>query len=579
MPDVIEFDLAADVEQDRLRIPFKDLPGFRWGHTSNRIITHAGLLRVYSRDSGSIIAPAVGRSGLRPDRRRRCLAAFQSGRHMSTPNSATIAAIDLGSNSFHMLVARTEGDTFRVVDRMRGMVRLAAGMSADNQLNDRAVARALSCLAQFGERVSGLPADAVRVVGTNALRKARNSSHFIAQAESLLGHPIDIISGHEEARLIYLGVSHGLDDEAAVRLVVDIGGGSTEVILGRRFDPLYMESLHMGCVSHSARFFDDGAITLARMYAAELAARQELEPLETVYRAIGWQSVIGASGTILAARDIITGMGLSQDVVTMPALTRIKQVVLDAGHVDKLILPGLPDERRAVFAGGLAILCATFDALGIDRMRVSDSALREGLLYDLLGRIHREDVRERAVGELAQRYHIDRAQSARVETTALALLDQVAQPWQLAGEEARNLLRWAAALHEIGLAISHSQYHKHGGYLLTHLDMPGFATGEQRRLAALVRSHRRKVPVAELASLPAAQATQILRLGSILRLAGLLHRRRSDTALPSITLTVEDGNLRLRFPPAWLDAHALTQADLEQEALFLKAAGIRLKFK
>lgn len=498
---------------------------------------------------------------------------------MSNAPPATIAAIDLGSNSFHMIVAHSAGDNFRVVDRMRHMVRLAAGLGPDHQLDDAAMSRALDCLAQFGERVRGLPAEAVRVVGTNTLRKARNTAAFLARAEALLGHRIDVISGHEEARLIYLGVSHGLDDDAALRLVVDVGGGSSEFILGRRFDPLYMESLHMGCVSHSARYFADGSISAARFKAAELAARQELEPIETSYRRIGWQSVIGASGTILAARDVLRQMGAGQDGITGAELAQLKQALVAAGHNDKLDLMGLAPERRPVFAGGVAILAATFEALGISRMRVSDSAIREGLLYDLLGRIHREDVRERAVGELVARYHLDRAQASRVEATVIELLRQVAAPWDLLGEEHERLLRWAAALHEIGLSVSHSQYHKHGSYLLTYLDMPGFATGEQQRLAALVRGHRRKVPLAELQKLPAAQLPHVLRMGVLLRIACVLHRRRSDEAVSPFEASVDNGTLKLRFAPAWLDAHALTRADLEQEALFLKAANIKLKFK
>jgi exopolyphosphatase/guanosine-5'-triphosphate,3'-diphosphate pyrophosphatase len=492
---------------------------------------------------------------------------------------ATIAAIDLGSNSFHLLVARPEGDAFRVVDRMRHMARLAAGLDADNRLTEKAMVRALTCVEQFGERIRGLPHDAVRVVGTNTLRKARNAGEFVARAEALLGHSIDVISGHEEARLIYLGVAHGLDDGQDVRLVIDIGGGSSEFILGRRFDPLYMESLHMGCVSHSATFFADGAISAARFLAAEIAARQELEPLETFYRRIGWQSVVGASGTILAVRDIAHALGLPDDGITRAVLNRVKQRLIEFGQVEKITLEGLSPERQAVFPGGLAILCATFDALGIECMRVSDSAIREGLLYDLLGRIHQEDVRERTVTDLALRYQIDRAQAARVASSAEQLRVQVAEPWQLAGEDTARVLRWAAELHEIGLAISHSQYHKHGAYLLTYLDMPGFATGEQRTLAALVRGHRRKVPLGELTRLTGAHAQHTLRLCCLLRLACMLHRRRSDEAVPAIEALAENDTLRLRFPPGWLDGHALTSADLEHETAYLRAAEVRLKVK
>jgi exopolyphosphatase / guanosine-5'-triphosphate,3'-diphosphate pyrophosphatase len=498
---------------------------------------------------------------------------------MGNATPGTIAAVDLGSNSFHLIVAKTDEDNFQVVDRMREMVQLAVGMDDDRNLADKAMARAFDCLERFGERLSDLPQSAVRAVGTNALRKARNAFSFLSLAETTLGHGIDVISGHEEARLIYLGVSHGLDDESDLRMVMDIGGGSTEFILGRRFDPLYTESKHMGCVSLSSACFADGTIDSPRMRGAEIAARQELESMEESFRRIGWDTVIGASGTILSVRDIVIAHGWSEEGITPAALAKLRRAMLDAGHVDKLEFMGLSEERRPVFPGGVAILIAAFEAFGIDSMRVSDSALREGLLYDLLGRIHQEDVRERTVKELAQRYQVDIEQGERVRETAEGLLKQVAESWDLEAEEYRRTLRWAAVLHEIGLSISHSQYHKHGGYLLSNLNMPGFAHGEQRRLAALVRGHRRKMPVGDFGKLPAVHAEAVTRLCALLRLAIMLHRRRSEDSPPPITISAEDRVIRLRYPPEWLDTHALSRADLEQEAVYLKAAAFKLKYK
>lgn len=496
----------------------------------------------------------------------------------TTTLPSTIAAVDLGSNSFHMIVARPDDGGFRVVDRMREMVRLAAGLDAGNHITERAIERALGCLGRFGERVASLPRGSVRVVGTNTLRKARNAFEFIARAEAALGHPIDVISGYEEARLIYLGVSHGLDDEAEQRLVMDIGGGSTELILGRRFEPSYMESLHMGCVSLSSRHFDDGRIDAERMDAAVIAAHQELESVVAACRRIGWQSAIGASGTILTARDIVIAQGWSQEGISRESLGTLRDAMLEAGDVARLDLQGLSEERKPVFPGGVAILLAAFDALGIDRMRVSDSALREGLLYDLLGRIHQEDVRERTVSALVQRYRVDVEQGERVAATAETLREQVADAWELGAEEFRRLLRWASLLHEIGLSISHSGYHKHGAYLLTNLDMPGFARGEQRRLATLVRAHRRKVPLADFERLFADYRPALLRLATLLRLAVMWHRRRTGEA-PPFSASASGSTLRLRFPEGWLDAHPLTRADLGQEAVYLKAAGLKLKFR
>jgi exopolyphosphatase/guanosine-5'-triphosphate,3'-diphosphate pyrophosphatase len=497
----------------------------------------------------------------------------------SQPLQEPIAAIDLGSNSFHMIVARTVGDHFEVVDRMREMVRLAAGLNESNELSEEAIERALGCLRRFGERVAELPQGAVRVVGTNTLRMASNAAAFIAEAEQALGHAIDVISGYEEARIIYLGVSHGLDDDADKRLVMDIGGGSTELILGRRFEPLRMESLRMGCVSQSARFFADGRINAKRMRAAEIAAHQELETIQARFREEGWQSVIGASGSILAVRDIVMAHGWSEEGISAESLAALRRSLVEAGHVDAIELKGLSNERRPVLPGGVAILCAAFQALGIERMRVSPSALREGLLYDLLGRIHQEDVRERTVAGLVERYQIDAEQGERVAAAVDSILQQVGEAWTLEREDVRRLLRWAAQLHEIGLSISHSGHHKHGGYLLTNLDLAGFGQAEQRRLATLVRGHRRKVPVAEFEKLGTALGPLLLRACVVLRIAVTWNRSRSSEPLPAVTVTAAGSTLKLGYPDGWLDEHALTRADLEQEAVYLKAAGIKLKLE
>jgi exopolyphosphatase/guanosine-5'-triphosphate,3'-diphosphate pyrophosphatase len=492
---------------------------------------------------------------------------------------ATIAAVDLGSNSFHMVVAETAHGRFKIVDRMRAMVRLAAGLGENNRIDDDAIKRGLGCLQQFAERLRDLDDGSVRVVGTNTLRQARNGRDFQAQAEATLGFPIDVISGREEARLIYLGVSHGLEDESDLRLVIDIGGGSTELILGRHFDPLIMESLHMGCVGMSNVYFSDGVITQERLRAAELNTQQELEPIESLYRDSGWQSVIGASGTNVAIRDVITACGWSKDGITRESLEKLREFVRAAGHVNELDLQGLSDERRAVFPGGVAILSGIFQTFGIDHMRVSSSALREGLLYDLLGRIHHEDVRDQTVEALIDRYAVDRGQSHRVFITAKALWEQIAQPWNIADEDLKQLLRWASSLHEIGSAIAHSQYHKHGSYLLAHLDMPGFSRGEQRRLAVLVRAHRRKFPLTEFETLSETTRKKTEKLSVLLRLAVVLHRRRSAATVPEVKIRVEEDKIRLRFPPDWLEDNQLTTADLEQESAYLRTAGYRLKIR
>lgn len=496
---------------------------------------------------------------------------------MPKSNPVTIAAVDLGSNSFHLVVAHPQDGHLKVIDRLRDVIRLAAGFDVQNRLSEEVCTKALRCLDRFGQRIRHLPAGAVRAVGTNALRKARNSASFIERAETALGHHIDIVSGYEEARLIYLGVSHGLQDDAELRLVIDIGGGSTEVITGRRFDPEIMESLHIGCVSMSVAQFGDGVIDARRMRAAEIITRQEFEPIEEAISNARWQSAIGASGTMESIAAVLAHNGWAKDGITREGLLKLRAAMITAGHVDRLGDIGVPVERRPIFPGGVAIALGAFEELRIERMRVSDSALREGLLYDLMGRIEHEDVRERTVEHLMQRFGVDRSQVARVGATVRAFLAEVAADWGLSAEEDARLLEWAADLHEIGNTVSHSQYHKHGAYLLHHLDMPGFARGDQDRLAVLVRAHRRKIPLAEFMSLP--QADALLRLGLLLRLAVVLHRARGAAAPTEMHLKVEERTLKLGFPKGWLEAHPLTSADLAQEAEYVKAAGYRLKFK
>lgn len=484
------------------------------------------------------------------------------------------AALDLGSNSFHLIVAHDHDGRLQVVDRHKEMVRIAEGLTDGNELSATVAARSLACLKRFGQRIRHLPRHHVRIVGTNALRQARNSRDFIDAAEGVLGHRVEIISGREEARLIYLGVSHSLEDQFDSRLVVDVGGGSTELILGRQFQPRLMESLYMGCVSMSARYFANGAIDAARFARAETAARQELEVIEEIYRARGWDTAIGSSGTLIAIHDAIvelTGVrGISSD-----GLAGLKERLLGARQADALDLVAVDAERAPVFPGGLAIVAATFESLGIREMTVSDGALREGLLHDLLGRVHAQDIRDATVADLIERYHIDEPHGRRVADTAARILEQGG--WLLTGFGARRLLRWAAMLHEIGMDIAHSQYHKHGGYLLENMDLPGFSRSEQHHLSIIVRGHRRKFPIDEFRHAP-----QMVALCVLLRLATVLHRARSDQVLPRFSVVAKGGlapggEIRLAFPRKWLSEHPLTKLDLEQEADYLSAIPLKLK--
>lgn len=495
-------------------------------------------------------------------------------------NPDTLAAIDLGSNSFHMIIARVvrEGQ-LQVLDRLREMVQFAAGLDNAEYLSEAAQERALVCLARFGQRLQGLPPWAIRAVGTNTLRKAKNADKFLERAYIALGRPIEIIAGDEEARLIYLGVSHALDFDKARRLVVDIGGGSTEFIIGEGAEEgHYRESIEMGCVHYSRQFFPEGVLNKASMRQAEIAARTMLQDIEQPFRRLGWEEAVGASGTIRAVASVVADCGwCGNGIITAEALQLLANRLIDAGHVENLKLEGLSAKRELVFPGGVAILKGAFESLGIQRMTVSDGALREGLLYDLVGRIRHEDVRERTVADVAQRYHVDQSHACRVKDTAIALLETVASSWKLEEEEHFLRLEWAALLHEVGLALSHSQYHKHGAYLLAYSDMPGFSCQEQQILAFLVRGHRRKLPLAELNLFPADFRQSALRLCLLLRLAVLLNRNRSPAALPHITLKVDEDSLKLGFPEEWLAQHPLTETDLAQEVAYVKAADYRLK--
>jgi exopolyphosphatase/guanosine-5'-triphosphate,3'-diphosphate pyrophosphatase len=488
-----------------------------------------------------------------------------------------IAAVDLGSNSFHMVVARYSHGQLIILDRLREMVRLAAGLDQHGRLDRNSIETALACLERFGQRLRDMKAESVRVVGTNTLRRAKRKGAFLDRARAALGHPIEIISGMEEARLIYMGVVRTMPNEPGRRLVVDIGGGSTEIIIGESMQAKKLESLHMGCVSMTSRFFSDGEITEKRMKRARIAARLELEPVQATFRSYGWDQVVGSSGTIRSISDILRTRGSGDGVITSAAAESLIDQAVRAGAASRLRIPGLSEERIPVYAGGLAILAEIFAILQVDQLRAADGALREGLLYDLLGRLTDEDARVRSVRAMQGRFHVDIAQAERVEVTALDFLEQTQREWELEDPVAPLLMSWSARLHEIGLDVSHSQYQKHGAYLLEHADLPGFPQDEQRILATVVGAHRRKINMDSLQDLNPPWHLKAEFLIVLLRLAVLLHRGRSPVALPRIVLQPKGRTLEAGFPRGWLDDHPLTAADLETEIEYLKAAGFRLK--
>ena len=480
-----------------------------------------------------------------------------------TDGQPLVAAIDLGSNSFHMIVARVEQGEIRPVERLGEKVQLAAGLAKDGNLTDAAMERGLNCLAQFAQYMKGRSFRAIKIVGTNALRKAKNSDEFVRLAAKILPHPIEIIAGREEARLIYLGVAQTQADDNDRRLVVDIGGGSTELIVGERFEPKLLESLHMGCVTYNDRFFSGGHLSPERFQSAYYAARLELLNIEKAYRELSWEDAIGSSGSIRTVSSILLAMG-EGEIITRKLLEKLKNDLLAFSRTDRIRFPGLKPERQAIFSAGLAILTACFDAFDIEQMQYSDGALREGVLYDMLGRDRHEDVRGRTISALMQRYHVDQGNAEAVRQHALFCFDKVAGDWGLHQEE-RELLSWAALVSEVGLDISHSQYHRHGAYLIHHSDLMGFSKEQQRKLALLVRSHRRAIPRTLIDNDDV--ENRLLKLTILLRIAIVLNHIRGTDDEFTYSLQAGDKKLNVSFPKKWLKEHPLTAADFERERI------------
>jgi exopolyphosphatase / guanosine-5'-triphosphate,3'-diphosphate pyrophosphatase len=498
----------------------------------------------------------------------------------ATSHSDYVAAVDLGSNSFHMVIAAVRNGHLRVVDRLRDPVRLTAGIGPDLRLSADAQQRALACLQRFGHRLRGVPATHVRAVGTNALRRAKDTDRFLALAQEALGHPVEIIAGREEARLIYLGVAHSVQcGHELRRLVVDIGGGSTEVIVGEGFSPLERESLHVGCVELAMAYFADGKISDKALQQAQRATEQQLQPHIGAFRRVGWDNAMGCSGSVSAIAEVLTELNMGADGITLEGLRKLRNIVAESRHIDNFKFTNLREDRRPIFPSGLAILLGIFETLGISSMGVSDGALREGVLYDLVGRMHQEDVRDKTVDSLCGWHDVDLAQATRVERTADIFYQLFAEKFDLdLLPEARRYLRWAARLHEIGLTVAHDSYHKHGAYLIEHGDLPGFSRQGQRVLAALVRGQRRKLPDDVFNALPGKWNKAIWPLSLALRLAVLMNRARLDIGEPSIHAHLTDTAIQLQFPPGWLQSHPLTDADLEAEcSLIKKSARFKLE--
>lgn len=489
-----------------------------------------------------------------------------------------IAAVDLGSNSFRLQVGRVVGNQIYPLDGLKEPVRLASGLTGDKILDGPSQLRGLDALARFGELLRGFAPGAVRAVATNTLRVAKNAPQFLVQAEAALGFPIEVIAGREEARLIYLGVAHTLPNPQTQQLVVDIGGGSTELIIGRDLKPQLLESLYMGCVSFTLRHFPGGRIDRKSMKVAELAARKELQTIVHAYQRAGWEEAVGSSGTAKAIVDLLelNAMNPGGAVgITRVGLDHLRNALIDAGEVARLKLDGLRSDRVPVLPGGVAIMSAVFREFGLERMTFSEGALRLGVLYDLLGRYHHEDLREATVGAFMLRYEVDQRQAARVSRTALRLFAEL-NPLASATDAADvQFLSWAARLHEIGISVAHSSYHKHSAYILENADMPGFSKRDQQRMARIVLAHRGKLERVQAVTREAADWMLIFAL----RIAALLHRSRDDTAEAALMAGVTPTGFELTVNADWLKASPLTAAALEDETKQWAALGSELRLR
>lgn len=486
-----------------------------------------------------------------------------------------IAAVDLGSNSFRLQVGRVVDNQIYPLDGLKESVRLAAGLTAQKQLDGASQLRALEALRKFKERLRGFAPGAVRAVATNTLRVAKNAPQFLLQAEAALGFPIEVIAGREEARLIYVGVAHTLPDPKTQQLVVDIGGGSTEFIIGRSFEPIELESLYMGCVGFSTRFFPDGKVDKRGLKEAELAARSELHTIVHSFRETGWEAAVGSSGTAKALADLLELNGYAGGEITREGLDILRGQMLRAGSLQKLQLAGLRADRIPVLPGGFAIMSAVFKEFGLESMAFSEGALRLGVLYDLLGRYHHHDLRDSTVVEFMRRYQVEAGQAQRVADTARTIFAQLCPQAEERDNPDARMLDWAAKLHEVGISVAHSSYHKHSAYVLANADMPGFSRMDQAKLSRVVLAHRGKLERVQMLAPDSPDWKLIL----CLRLAVLLNRARDDSPIPQLSVHEEHAGFTVGCPAEWLETSPLTAAALEEEGRQWSAVGKSLRVR
>ena len=482
------------------------------------------------------------------------------------PRPEEFAAIDLGSNSFHMIIARVVDGALQPISRIKQQVHLAGGLDGDNLLSEDSMDVALASLALFSERLQGFKASNIRVVGTHTLRQATNTLDFLKRASKVFPYPIEVISGQEEARLIFMGVEHTQPDKGC-KLVVDIGGGSTELVIGKNFEPILLASRRMGCVSFAQHIFPNGKISADRFARATMIAVQKLESIAPQFRQHGWDVALGSSGTIKAIRKVLIEMGESDGIITLARLEQLRDAVLKFNNFDELDLPGLLNERKGVFVPGLAILCGVFSALGIKKMHYSDGALREGVLYEMEGGFRHEDIRSRTTLSMANQHSIDRDQAYRVLETTTELYQQwEAQNPKLVSPELADLLKWSVLLHEVGININHSGMHRHSAYIVQNSNLPGFNQEQQLLMSTLINFHRKAIKLEEIPAFALYKKKQLLPLIQLFRLGVLLNNQRQATTKPdSLVLKTDYNHWTLHFPANWFNENALVLLDLERE--------------
>jgi exopolyphosphatase/guanosine-5'-triphosphate,3'-diphosphate pyrophosphatase len=462
-----------------------------------------------------------------------------------------------------MLMVKQVAGSVQVIARIKRKVRLASGLDEDFFLNQVAMARGWECLALFAERLQDIPRENIHIVATATLRLATNAADFVKHAQTILNHQINIISGEEEARMIYLGVAQTSNCDSN-RLVIDIGGASTEVIIGNGFKPLELNSLNIGCVTFLERYFADNLINTANFEGAIDGACKVLESIKDDYFNIGWQSAVGASGTVQAIQEILVSQGHAEEL-TLERLESIKEQAIACGTLDKLDIEGLVPERRLVFVSGLSILMGIFKTLKVERMTLAGGALREGVLYGLLMNMQHTDIRSRTLNSLLIRHHIDDKHAVIVAEVAANCAKKLKDSWNLDEFEGLDILNSAALLHELGLIVDYRKYHHHGAYILNQTELPGFSRAQKKLLTALVSNHREGIDQTLIGKQTMTSCQLAQRLTRILRVAVILSMRRLDDALPAVSVASNGDELSITLPKGWLEAHPLMRTELELE--------------